>query len=146
MIGRPGPTHSTAMQRNFINLILQGGKFGIVGMLATATHVGLMVALIEWFGWRPLIANFGAFAVAFVVSFVGHYRWTFADQSAAGPDSWRAPLARFLVMALTGLVLNSLAVFLVVDVFGLSYVYALAIMFSVVPAILFVIGKFWAFA
>jgi putative flippase GtrA len=135
-----------AMQRNLITLIQQGGKFGIVGMLATATHVGLMVVMVEWFGWRPLIANFGAFGVAFVVSFVGHYRWTFADQRAAGPESWRGPLARFIVMSLTGLALNSLAVFMVVDVLGLSYVYALAIMVSVVPAILFVIGKFWAFA
>jgi putative flippase GtrA len=133
-------------QHDFITLIQQGGKFGIVGMLATATHVGLMIVLVEWFGWRPLIANFGAFAVAFFVSFLGHYRWTFADQSSAGPNSWRGALARFLVVSFTGLALNSLAVFLVVDLLHVSYVYALAIMVSVVPATLFVIGKFWAFA
>ena len=135
-----------AAQHNSITLVQQVGKFGIVGMLATATNVGLMIVLVEWFGWRPLIANFGAFAVAFFVSFLGHYRWTFAEQSAAGPDSWQGPLGRFLVMSFTGLALNSLAVFLVVDVLDVSYVFALAIMVSVVPALLFVIGKFWAFA
>ncbi len=133
-------------QHHFINLIRQGGKFGVVGLLATATHVGLMAFLVEWFDWRPLHANFAAFSIAFLVSFLGHYRWTFADQSAAGPDSWRGPFLRFIVTALTGLALNTLAVFIVVDVFGFSYVYALGLMVTVVPGILFIIGKFWAFA
>ena len=43
-----------------------------------------MVILVGWFDWRPIHANFAAFGVAFLVSFFGHYRWTFADQRAAG--------------------------------------------------------------
>lgn len=141
-----GRNHSTISRHDFVKIIRQGGKFGIVGLLATATHVGLIVVLVEWFGWRPLHANFAAFGIAFLVSFFGHYRWTFADQIAAGPDSWRGPFLRFIVTAVTGLALNSLIVFLVVDAFGISYFYALGLMVTVVPGILFLIGKFWAFA
>lgn len=132
--------------RSLLELVRQGGKFGVVGLLATATHVGMMIVLVEWFDWRPMTANFGAFSVAFVVSFFGHYRWTFANQTAVETGSWHRPFARFIVTSLIGLALNSVAVFIVVDVAGLSYVYALAIMVSLVPGILFLIGKFWAFA
>ena len=132
--------------RSLVELVQQGGKFGVVGLLATATHVGMMIVLVEWFHWRPLTANFGAFSIAFIVSFFGHYRWTFANQAIQDAGSWRRPFARFIVTSLIGLALNSLAVFAIVDVAGLSYVYALAVMVSLVPGVLFVIGKFWAFA
>jgi hypothetical protein len=46
---------------------------------------------------------------------------------------------------LTGLALNSLAVYLVVHLLGLPYQYAIVLMISVVPLLVFVLLKFWVF-
>jgi hypothetical protein len=50
------------------------------------------------------------------------------------------------VIALAGLALNSLAVYLVVNRLGLPYQYALVLMIGVVPLLVFALSKFWAFA
>ena len=57
-----------------------------------------------------------------------------------------ASLARFLATALIGLALNSLVVFGIVDLLGLAYGYAAALMATAVPATVFLVSKFWAFA
>jgi putative flippase GtrA len=122
---------------------LQYGRFGAVGAAATATHVTLFAGLIELVGLAPLVANLGAFGVAVLVSFVGHRHWTF--RPAAERAASRS-LCRFVVVALIGLALNSLTVYLTVDLLGLSYRYALVLMVSVVPLAVFTLSKLWAFA
>jgi len=123
-------------------------KFGFVGGAATATHVGMFAGLIEIAGIAPLLANFLAFCAAFGVSFLGHYCWTFAGIHAPYDGQLRMDrtLRRFLAVALFGLGLNSLAVYVVTDTLTLSYGYAIVIMVSIVPVVLFAINKYWAFA
>jgi putative flippase GtrA len=127
-------------------IVLQGLKFGIVGAAAAATHVLVFVGLIELFDMPPLWANLGAFCVAFVVSFLGHFHWTFHAESAEGARAWKDALPRFITVALVGLGLNSLVVFAVVNVLALPYLIAVVLMVTAVPAVVFVLSKFWAFA
>jgi putative flippase GtrA len=129
-------------------LAIQYAKFGSIGLLALATHVAIFAGLIEIFVIAPLTANILAFCVAVLVSFFGHFHWTFRAETrdpafpAQGP---RLAFARFVVVALLGLALNSLAVFLVVDIGGLPYQYAIPPMVFVVPPTVFAIAKLWAF-
>jgi putative flippase GtrA len=127
---------------------VQYAKFGCVGILATASHIVVFTGLIEFFKVVPLIANILAFCVAVLVSFLGHFHWTFkieAKQPLFRFRQQRVAFARFLAVALLGLGLNSLMVFLVVDISQLSYRYAIVPMALVVPSIMFLISKFWAF-
>ncbi|MFQ5468497.1 MAG: GtrA family protein [Kiloniellaceae bacterium] len=131
-----------------LGLARQYLKFATVGGAATVTHVGLFAALIEWAELAPLLANLAAFCTAVGVSFLGHYHWTFAAPDAAptaraGMDR---SLPRFALVALFGLGLNSLVVYVVTGLLALSYLYAIAIMVSAVPVVLFALNKFWAFA
>jgi putative flippase GtrA len=57
-----------------------------------------------------------------------------------------AALKKFFLAAFLGLVLNSMAVYVLIDMFALPYVYALVVMIFVVPIIVFLISKHWAFA
>jgi putative flippase GtrA len=118
-----------------------------VGILATLVHAIAFAALIELAKLAPLIANFAAFGIAFLVSFLGHFHWTFRSQRATA-DWWRqrTALARFAMVALTGFMLNSLAVVLVVNLLALPYQYALILMVTIIPLIVFGLSKFWAFA
>lgn len=102
---------------------------------------------IEAFAIRPMLANLLAFAIALAVSFLGHFYWTFRPE---GPVAARrasgAALARFLVVAMIGLALNSAVIYVIVDLQGWPYQVALALMVSVVPAVVFGLSKLWAFA
>lgn len=133
--------------RPLSRLALQYARFGTVGLTAAAVHVLMFTAAIELGGLVPLAANFVAFGIAVLVSFAGHFRFTFRGQIAGG--GWqrqRSALARFVVVALTGLALNSLAVYLVVNRLAWPYGYAILLMIFVVPLIVFALSKFWAFA
>lgn len=127
-------------------LLLQGLKFGAVGGLATAVHLALFVLCIELAGIRPFWANFPAFAVAVLVGFAGHFLWTFRRRDNKGAKPWAPAMIKFAVTAVFGLILNSLIVYGVVDVFGYAYGYAAALMATATPAAVFAISKFWAFA
>lgn len=127
-------------------LLVQFSQFLTVGGLATLTHITVFVALIESLDVRPLLANLYAFCVAFTVGFSGHFYWTFAHEKSA--DSRQPGLAvwRFLLVSLLGLALNSLVVYTVVGLLSWSYVYAVVVMVTLVPLLLFLLNKTWAFA
>ncbi len=76
-------------------------RFGLVGTLATFVHMVIGSLLIAS-GWNPLYANLIAFATAFLVSFVGHLGYSFADQDANPARAFQ----RFAVVALIGFACN----------------------------------------
>jgi putative flippase GtrA len=127
-------------------VLFQGFKFGIVGIAATLVHVSAFVLWIEVLELRALWANLAAFALAVLVSFWGHFHWTFERETARGQSRYGRAFSRFVFVAILGLGLNSLAVYLIVDVFDASYLYAVALMLTAVPAFVFAFSKFWAFA
>ena len=118
-------------------------KFAIVGGMATATHAGLFVFILEAKIATALQANFIEFAVAFFISFLGQYHWTFRNSS---DTHWAKKMAKFMIVALIGLGLNTAAVYIIVDRLLLPYLYAVLFMVTVVPATTFVINKKWAFS
>ena len=123
---------------------LEGMKFGGVGLMSTAVHVSVFSAAIEFWGVAPMKANFIAFGFAFWVSLFGHFYWTFASDDDAR-RGLRGAGVRFLIVALLGLGLNSLVVYCVESVFKLPYIYATFGMIFLVPGILFLMSRFWAF-
>jgi len=127
-------------------LLVQGLKFGAVGVLATGVHLSSFALCIELAGMRPFWANFPAFALALAVGFAGHLRWTFRKQGRAAAGPWPLAFVKFASTAVLGLALNSLIVFGTVDALGLSYVYAMILMATVTPGVVFSLSKFWAFA
>ncbi|ATX79911.1 Putative flippase GtrA (transmembrane translocase of bactoprenol-linked glucose) [Mariprofundus aestuarium] len=115
-------------------------RFGLVGIMATVTHVITVLFLVEWGGWGPLWANFVAFSLAVFVSFIGHYHWTF---NASTPYATAFP--KFFTIALLGLGLNQAIMFSLVNLLGWDYRLGLAAVIMVVPAITFLASRFWAF-
>lgn len=136
--GRRGPAGRLAVQYF---------KFGLVGVVATVTYVGLFAGLIELAGLAPLLANFVAFPTALGVSFVGHHGWTFAPdrKRGAAPPRVRRAFVKFFIVALIGLGLNSVVVYVVTESLALSYLYAIVLMVTVVPIVVFLLNKYWAF-
>jgi putative flippase GtrA len=122
-----------------MTVLRQFGRFGFVGMLSTATHITVGLGLHEAAGVGPQLANFTAFLCALGVSFLGQTRLTFP-----GAAMGRGAFARFTLVAVTGLGLNQIIVWLVTSVFAGPYWLALAFIIGTVPAGTFLMLKFWA--
>ncbi|HSF95384.1 MAG TPA: GtrA family protein [Thermohalobaculum sp.] len=114
-------------------------SFGLVGVLATATHAAVGLTLHDGLGINPLPANLVAFLCALCLSFLGQTRLTFPDRKA---DT--GAFLRFTAVSLLGLGLNQAIVWLVTSVLDRPYWLALATIIATVPAATFLALKFWA--
>ena len=117
----------------------QLSRFGFVGIVATAVHTSVGLGLHEIVGMLPFWANMIAFCCALGVSFFGQTRLTFPDSTADG-----GAFVRFAVVAVSGLGLNQLIVWVVTSVFASPYWLALVIIIFTVPGVTFLLLKFWA--
>lgn len=115
-------------------------RFGITGILATATHYLVLRGLVEGAGAAPTIATALAFMVAVLVTYIGQSRWVFRQRlrSATG-------IGKFLTTALGGLIANVVIMFVAVDLLSLHYLAGFLTALVVVPAGTFVISKLWVF-
>ena len=115
-------------------------RFAIIGGATTITHIIVALWLNEILGLTALTANFLAFATAVMVSYLGNHRWTFSRQGQH--DRY---LPRFVIVALTGMILNQLIVYGLVDLGRWSYRMALVIVVFAVPLITFTLNRLWVF-
>jgi putative flippase GtrA len=122
-------------------MIGQVVRFGVVGASAALTHFVVAVTLVRVAHIDPQIANVFGFLVAFGVSFLGQWRWTFGEQ--------RAPLARalpsFFLVSLTGFTVNALAYRALLTYTPLRYDVALALVLIGVAGMTFLLSRYWAF-
>jgi putative flippase GtrA len=134
--------------RRLASFALQYVRFGLVGSAATAVHVVLFAVFFDALSMPSLQANLIAFTFAFFVSFFGHFHFTFRAGRVPEAEprlTRRRAMARFLAVAMFGLLLNSAVVWLIVERLAWSYVYALILMATVVPVTVFALSRFWAF-
>ena len=121
-------------------LVAQIGRFGIVGLLTTAIHISIAFILHYHIGLAPLNANLIAFLVAWSVSYIGHFNWTFESKS-----SHTVSMARFATVSLSAIILNQLIVWTVADKLGKPFALAILLVVLIVPAASFVASKLCTF-
>lgn len=115
-------------------------RFGAIGALATMVHLLIGTMLIQS-GRAPLTANGIAFATAFIVSFLGHLSFSFADHQADP----LAALWRFGCVALTGFGINQVILSGLLYLSDLPPMLALVVATTVAAALSFALSRQWAF-
>ena len=115
-------------------------RFGIVGVASTFIHIAVFSMLVELFHVAPAVASVPAFLTAMFASYGVNHRWTFDAQG-----SHKVYLPKYAVVALLGLCLNVLITYLVVDILGKWYGFALALVVTVVPSVTYLLNRNWAF-
>ena len=113
--------------------------FGLVGSAAALVHFGVFLLTIPWVS--PEVANVLGFAVAFVVSFVGHRILSFSDATTTARQS----LGRFAAAALAGFACNGLVFVALLRGLGLPAKLALCVALLVAAGQSFFLSRFWAF-
>lgn len=115
-------------------------KFGMVGVLSTCAHLGLLWLLLAEDSGYLILKNTLAFAAGFAVSFSGNYFWTFRNSTSP-----RQAIMRFALVAGLSFLVNTALLqafhenrFFSVEV--TSILIALA-----VAGMTFVLSRLWAF-
>ncbi len=113
-------------------------RFGIVGILATFVHVGVVVELSTSTGLHPVIINTIAFFTAFTISVTGHIFYSFNITE----NKMKAGL-KFLLASLSSIALSNVVLALCMKILPVPISQGIAIV--VIPAYTFVLSRFWAF-
>lgn len=116
-------------------------RFVVVGAMAAAVHLLVVMGLVRWLGWLPLAANPGGWLVAFGVSFAGHYGWTFSGSHLSAAASAR----RFFVLSASGFVVNEALYAVALRWSAYRFDALLAAVLIVMAVLTFVASRLWAF-
>ncbi|WP_089728832.1 GtrA family protein [Candidatus Thiosymbion oneisti] len=135
--GGPGRNGVRGRLRRELFLV---GRFGLVGILATAVHMAVVWLLVETTELPVLAANLFAFLTAFTISFAGNYLWTFA-----APGSARTAMRRFFLISGSAFAVNTLLLAALTKAAWLAPAAAAVSAAAVIPFITYLTSRLWGF-
>ncbi len=94
-------------------------RFCVVGILCYLSGMATLLGLCELAGFHYVLGYFGAFLVTNALGYVLNGRFTFAAH-----QSKHASMTRYMLVNLTMLTINTLALMLLVEVFRMWYLAA----------------------
>ncbi len=127
-----------------MGIIKQLTSFGVVGIVSTITHAVVFQVGHSGFELNVLIANLLGFGVAFVVSYLGQFNFTFKQESLQLGSKHKVK-AKFFVASILGLSLNITWGYIIIDIFNLRSCIFLFFLCVITPLVLFALNKWWVF-
>ncbi|MEH2470451.1 putative flippase GtrA [Nitrobacteraceae bacterium AZCC 2161] len=115
-------------------------RFSMVGGLATGVYLLAALIAVEGLGVSPLIGATIGFCASFVVSFIGHFRFTFA---VAG--RYRDYVLKFAVSSVLSFLISTLAMWLATRILMIDYRIALIAIAIIIPICSYLVNRFWVF-
>jgi len=130
-------------QSNHMVVIAQLFRYGVSGGAAALLYTAVYWVLVSNPSVKPIIANVLAWLTSLISSYALHSRWSFRDQ--VRNSSSRQAMVRFFYINLAGLALNSLWVWLLVNVMKLDARAPLIPILLITPCFMFFACRKWAF-
>ena len=122
-------------------MIASAAKYIVVGILGTATHLGLLYVTVEFFFFSPLLGSSTAFVWVVIQSYLLNHNWTFqSDQKHA------CTLPRYLIVSGVGFLSNFLLMYFMVNVLEIWYMTAQILTALVIPIMNFLLNRYWTFS
>jgi putative flippase GtrA len=115
-------------------------RFSAVGGLATVVHIGVAMVAVAAAGANPTVGSMVGFGAAFLVSYFGHFRFTFA-----APGRHRDYLLKFAASSLASFFLSTGAVWVATAILRIDYKPALIALAIIVPLCNYLVNRFWVF-
>ncbi|MEO1920161.1 MAG: GtrA family protein [Paracoccaceae bacterium] len=114
--------------------------FGFVGVAASILHFITAVVTMRVFGAPILLANLIGFIVAFGLSYVGHYKWTFQSS-----ENHKVSVPKFAITAVTGYLINNVVLIILISLTGVEHSVFILIAIAVSAAVVYLISSRWIF-
>jgi len=128
------------IQSGLAEEFLRLARFSAVGTIATVAHIVVAAILVAAAGANPTVGAMIGFVAAFMVSYFGHFRFTFA---ASG--RYRDYLLKFAISSLASFLLSTGAVWVATAILGIDYKPALIALGIIVPLCNYLMNRFWVF-
>lgn len=119
-------------------LLRQLVRFGAVGALCFVIDYALLIALTELFSIDYLISGGISFAISVIINYDLSMRYVFHGQKQ---HSQAAEMVGFIGLSISGLVLNEILMYLIVENGGLHYTLAKIIVTAIVMVYNFITRK-----
>jgi putative flippase GtrA len=98
--------------------ILSVGRYVVVGLMGTILDIGLYALLHIMLGMPILLANSISYCAGMLNNYFFHRYWTFANRSHKAVS---LQLSEFMLVCISGLIVNNLLVLLFAQPFGLLF-------------------------
>ena len=115
--------------------------FVFTGGVATLTHISVFVILVEFFQIDAVLASAPSYLTALAVSYYGNRTWTF---KSTAPHV--AEIPRYIIVAVSGLIMNVMITYLVVEIFSAPYGVALFLVVIAAPIVTYWLCRKWVFS
>ena len=122
------------------NSLVQLIKFLFVGTTAAMVHFSVVVLLVHFGNYQPLVANIAGFIVAFQVSYWGHRVWTFTGTEVLHREAY----PKLVILQVTMFSVNEALYYFLLSL-HIPYQIALLMVLAILPLITFATSKFWVF-
>ena len=115
-------------------------KFGLIGVLNTLINWILFI-LLNSLGVYYIISNVIAYSISTLNSYLWNSKWVFKYNE----DNVKETSFKFIVLNIIGLTLNTIILYLLVDIVRLNKLIALVITTGIVMILNYFINKLWVF-
>ncbi len=132
----PVPTKSGGLATLFGQFV----RFFGVGCVSAIGHYGLLILLVQVAGVAPVPASAAGALLGAWINYTLNYRFTFRSTRRHAES-----VSRFAVVALVGLLLNSLFMWIGADLLGIHYLLAQVLTTGLVMLWSFGANRFWTF-
>lgn len=123
-----------------IEILKQFSRFTGVGFMSAIGHYGLLILLVQFAAVDAVYASAAGALLGAVINYSLNYRLTFRSTKRHRESVWK-----FAVVALIGLLLNTLFMWVGVDLLGMHYLLAQVVTTGLVLIWSFVGNRLWTF-
>jgi len=128
-----------------VELVRQFLRHSVVGTIAFLIDFACMVAFVEVFHWRVMVATTVSFLISVVVSYEGSMRFVFTSDPER---SRRREFTIYMVLSLIGLVLNTVCMYageLILTAQGIDYEESIHYMLvKIIATMIVTVYNFWS--
>ena len=115
-------------------------KFGLVGVLNTAIN-WIVFIILNMLGMYYIFSNIIAYSLSTLNSYIWNSKWVFKYSG----DDVKETTAKFIILNIIGLILNTCILYILVDIIGLNKIVSLIITTVIVMILNYFINKLWVF-
>ena len=115
-------------------------KFLGIGAIATLIQYVIFIMLVELSAFSIVLASAFGYAISSIFNYLMNYHYTFTSDA-----KHKVAALKFTLVALIGLSLNSLLMYLSVELFNVHYIISQIIVTGIILVVNFFAHKLWTF-
>ena len=128
------------MRPGYVNEFWKLVRFSAVGGVATMVYVTAAMIAVAFGGVSPTVGAVIGFCASFLVSYVGHFHFTFAV-----PGRYRDYVLKFAISSLASFLISTTTMWGMTNVLMIDYKIALVAVAVLIPICSYLFNRFWVF-